>query len=146
MSKLQDYNKRNDFIYKNLKNNKKIYYGIENENFYISDSYVIMKMNKNLFLFNFDILNKVDTKIFTDLDNLEYRVSYINKIYLENNKRELCSINLEDGIELSDIRIDNKYLKLFNNYTKLELSKDNRIIRVYEGKDIIGYILVIKVF
>lgn len=146
MNKLQDYNKRNDFIYKNLKNNKKIYYGIDNENFYITDSHVVMKMNKNLFLFNFDILNKVDTKIFANLDNLEYRVSYINKIYLENNRRELCSINLEDGVELSDIRIDNKYLKLFNNYTKLEISKDNDVIRVYEDKDIIGYIFVFKVY
>ena len=125
----------NDFYYKLAKNEQKVFYKIDEEQIYLSDSYIISIMNKESNLLNYDKMINAELDKFINNINIEdYKP--VKDFYVKENLVYLLNDNLK-------VCIDKKYMKLYENLDIYIIDEIKPVIFKLED-NIIGFVLPIK--
>ena len=125
----------NDFYYKLAKNEQRVFYKIDEDLIYLSDSYNISILDKTNNLLNYDkMINAELDKFLSNLNIDDYKP--VKDFYIKENLVYLLNDNLK-------VCIDKKYMKLYENLDIYILEETKPVIFKLED-NIIGFVLPIK--
>ncbi len=112
----------------------------ENGKVYLTDSYRMFIINYEDFIFRFDLFRNVSLKKLCDDTNYQEGI-ITNTLCVDKYNMRIIT----DKDNLLNIKVNDKYLELFDNPEVKVLGEDKPVL-IYEKGEIVGLILPIKVY
>lgn len=123
--------------------NKKIYVQKQGDKVYISDSYVVWILNEEDFIF--DVNKFKDPNIKSIIDNIQNKelINGVKSNELLKEDKDIFVNIIHDNIK---VKINEKYLKCFNENCTFKIVNDTTPVLVYENDNLVGLICPIKTY